>query len=166
MSDKEEVLVLPRKRRRVCPKIPYVFGDTIVYGCERCMPLRDIHWVTWMWTGEKIGLPKEIAELIGGRLDKPWVEWKTWEPTSDVSVQIPVHQVSLMSRFCCDIHDDCVVFDPFERRQRTCYCKSETWTTLSCLKHGRQTSPEDIILIDFRVSSKYPTFFIKAATNK
>lgn len=166
MSDEEEVLALPQKRRKVCPKIPYVFGETIVYGCDRCMPLRDPHWVTWIWVGKKLGLPKEIVELIGERLDKHWVPWKTWEPSSDVSVRIPTHQVSLMSRFCCDIHDDCVVFDPFERIRRTCYCNPKTWSTLVVFQHVRQTSTEDIILVDFRVNSNYPTFSIKTATNK
>jgi hypothetical protein len=141
MSDEEEVLsVLPRKRRRVCPKIPYVFGDTIVYGCERCMALRDMRWLTWMWAGEKLGLPKEIAELIGERLEKPWVEWKTWWPLDVATVTIPLSQLSLLRRFCCDKYDFDELFTHPLHTRRTCYCSRETWVWLTEVCLGGPTT--------------------------
>lgn len=165
MSDEEEVL--PRKRRKVCPKIPYVFGDTIVYGCERCMPLKDPVWFTWMILGKRFGFPRDIANLIGDMLGTSWVPWKTWIPKFDAMVRIPLSHVAIMSRFCCDIYDNCVIFNPYSsHREKFCYCKPHSWTTLQGVWHCCETSTEGTRCIDLRVSSEYPTFTIKVMTNK
>lgn len=107
MSDGEEVLELPRKRRKGCPEIPYVLGETFVYGCDRCMPLRDMRWVTWMLVGKRLGLPKDAARLIGDRLEKSYVKWREWFPTEkdDRPWRIPSSCATLLSRFCCDVQD-------------------------------------------------------------
>lgn len=161
MSDEEEVLPLPRKRRRVCPKIPYVFGETIVYGCERCMPVRDVHWVTWMCVGKRLGLSKDVARLIWDQLETPWTEWKTWEPVfNDVTLLIPETQVSLLSRFCCDIWDNCAQFEILRRTERVCYCKRESWDTMTGAHFVRERKDRSRFYVGCCVSSRYATVAI------
>lgn len=121
MSSEEEGL--PRKRRRVCPRIPYVFENkTIVHGCDCCMPLRDTRWFAWMCAGKRLGLPGDVARLIGGLLEKSWAEWKTWIPRNDVKIYVPLDQTRLLSRFCCDR----VLSASF----RTCYCNPFAYDSL------------------------------------
>jgi hypothetical protein len=146
MSDEEEVFALPLKRRRVCPKIPYVFRETIVYGCERCMPLRDPQWVTWVWAGKKLGLPKEITALIGEWLHKSYVKWSEWLPTEEDKRpwRIPSNCVRLLSRFCCDIPS----------RVGFCYCDPEMYRRPGFWRHGRRPHAGEPELVVY-VSSAY-----------
>lgn len=97
-----------------------------------------------MCIAKRFGLPRDVAKMIGDMLKKPWTEWKTWFPLRNVSMYVPLNETQLLSRFCCDEHDDCVI--PHEetrwRIRRHCYCSPETWARLvevSFRQEGRTT---------------------------
>lgn len=75
MSSEEEG-ERPSKRTAKCRRIPYVLGDIIVYGCDRCMPPRDTAWITWRLVANREGMPRDLARYFGEWLEKRWVEWE------------------------------------------------------------------------------------------
>lgn len=153
MTSEEEGL--PRKRRRRCPRTPYVLNEkSLVYGCDCCMPPKDVCWFAWMCAGKRLGLPRDVARLIGGMLEKPWAEWKTWYPRGEVSMTIPLTQTSILSRFCCDAYDNCVPFSMMNRTFRTCYCNPTSWEWLTRLSLGGDVKDSRLSIY---VSGEYRT---------
>jgi hypothetical protein len=150
MSSEEEGSLFPRKRlRRSCPKIPYVFENkTIVYSCDHCMRLRDTRWLTWMCAGKRLGLSRDVARLIGDRLERSWVEWKDWFPVQEgIAWQIPIDRIgTLLSRFCCDVPNN----------KSKCVCNPEHHLAGAIWRLERKLNPEKPSIVCY-VSSKYST---------
>jgi hypothetical protein len=117
-----EGLPLPAERplkrtKRTCPCIPYILNDrTLVYGCEHCMQQHNPKFVHWLMLGKKLGLPRDLRQLVAGKILKPYVEWKKWEPEREhVRIFVLRSKADLLSRICCDLTDafeKCICSEP------------------------------------------------------
>lgn len=89
-----------KRRRRACPRIPFILNDkTLVYGCDHCMKQHNPKLIHWLLLGKALGLPRDLRELVAGKIGANYVNFEDWIPSNGTRLAVCVKKLHMFRKW-------------------------------------------------------------------